>query len=259
MINVFLYDQVRLVAFWLCFTRWVSVIYQLPLFDQFGIPGLIKILTAFMVTFAFFNHLEPRVMADFKIISVDHFWIHTIYQVLVGLIIGYLVKVIMTLYVSAGTIISQQMGFTAIQFFDPSFQQSVGPIEKILGWVVVILILTSGALLPMFSGIFQSFTSISLSNMSKIATVPAYFTDVFISIFESAILLASPILFTNIFITCIMGITARIVPQMNVLMISFIVNIGIGLFVLIIISNEFFTVAYQSYVKLLGQWFQYLR
>lgn len=259
MISILLHDQVRLIAFWLCFTRWVTVIFQLPLFDQFGIPGLVKVLTSLMVAFAFFEHVEPAIFADFQVIGHEHFWILTLYQALVGLTIGYLVKVIMTIYMSAGTMISQQVGFTAIQNFDPSFQQTIGPIEKLLSWVVVILVLTSGALLPMFKGVFQSFTSISLANMAKIGTLPAHFTQLFIDLFESAILLASPILFTSVFITCVMGITTRIVPQMNVLMISFIVNIGIGLFVLLTISNEFFTAAYQNYVQYLGRWFQYLR
>ena len=259
MVNILLQDQVRLIAFWLCFTRWVCIVFQLPLFDQFGIPSIVKILTSFVVAFAFFHHLEPALMADFKIVGADHFWFLTIYQALVGLTIGFLVKVIMSLYLSAGTMISQQMGYTAVQYFNPHYQQSMGPIEELLRWVMLVLILSSGALFPMFSGVFQSFTTISLANMSKLAAAPIYFTNLFISLFESAILLASPILFTNIFITCIMGITARIVPQMNVLMISFVVNIGVGLFILITISNELFGVAYQNYVKYLGQWFQYLK
>ena len=259
MINIVMNDQVQWITFWLCFTRWVTIIFQFPIFDRVGVPPLVKILTSFMVTFAFFDHLAPAIRADFQVLGPDHFWLLTLYQALVGLTIGYLVRIIMSLYTSAGSIISQQMGFTAIQYFDPNFQQHVGPIERWLSWVVVILIMTSGALLPMFSGVFQSFSSISLGNLGKMTTLPAYFLEVFTSLFESAILLASPILFTNIFITCIMGITARIVPQMNVLMISFVVNIGVGLFVLVVISNDFFSVAYENYVKYLGKWFQYIR
>ena len=53
----------------------------------------------------------------------------------------------------------------------------------------------------------------------------------------------------NVFITCMMGITARVVPQVNILMMSFIINIGMGLLVLIIIFDEFFIVAYQYYCE----------
>ena len=259
MISISLQDQLQLMAFWLCFARWSAIIFQLPLFGQFAIPFLIKVLTSLMITFAFFKHLGPIVAADFKIVGYEHFWFLTIYQTIVGLIIGYLVKIIMSSYTSAGAMISQQMGFSAVQYFDPNFEQGVGPIEKLLSWVVVILVLTSGALLPMFSGGFQSFTSISLANIGKISSGPAYFTQIFFDLFKTAILLASPILFTNILITCVMGITVRIVPQMNVLMMSFVANIGLGLFVLIVISNEFFEVAYRNYVKYLGQWFQYFK
>ena len=259
MINIILQDQVRLIAFWLCFTRWVCIIFQLPIFDQFAIPSLVKILTSFMIAFAFFENLEASIIADFGIISHDHFWILTLYQAMVGLSIGYLVKVIITIYISAGSLISQQMGYGAIQYFDHNVQQSVGSIEKLIQWVVLILILKTRALYPMFLGGFKSFNSISLVNLSKISSMPHYFIDLFISLFESAVLLASPIIFVNIFLVCIIGIVGRFVPQVNVLMISFVVNIGVGLFVLIVTSDDLFQVAYHQYVDYLGRWFQYLR
>ncbi len=43
---------------------------------------------------------------------------------------------------------------------------------------------------------------------------------------------------------------------MNILMVSFVVNIGIGLLVFFAISEEFFHVAYTMYVERLGEWFQ---
>ncbi len=260
MITITLVDQMRLVAFWLCFTRWVTIIFQLPHFDRVGIPSIVKILTSFFIAFAFFPTLEPAIMKDIQFVgSENYFWVLTIYQALVGLVIGYLVKAIMTLYTSAGSIISQQMGFGAVQYFDPNANQQVGPIEKLLSGVVVVLVVSSGALLPMFSGIFQSFSSITFANLGKLGTSPLYFKNLFISMFESAILLASPLLFTNIILTSIMGVIARIIPQMNILMVSFVVNIGVGLLVLTSISYEFFNVAYQKYVEYLGQWFMYMK
>jgi flagellar biosynthetic protein FliR len=56
-----------------------------------------------------------------------------------------------------------------------------------------------------------------------------------------------------------MGIVARTIPQMNILMVSFVVNIGIGLMIFFAISEEFFTVAYKMYVDRLGEWFQFIQ
>ena len=51
-----------------------------------------------------------------------------------------------------------------------------------------------------------------------------------------------------VILNMVMGIVARTIPQMNILMVSFVVNIGIGLLVFFAISGEFFTVAYKMYV-----------
>jgi flagellar biosynthetic protein FliR len=56
----------------------------------------------------------------------------------------------------------------------------------------------------------------------------------------------------------VLGIVARTVPQMNVIMVSFVVNIGVGLLIFIVNSNEFFQVAYKLYVDKLGEWFQFI-
>lgn len=259
MINITLADETLLIAFWLCFTRWVTIMFQLPIFDNVAIPGIVKVVTSLMISYAFFPFLKGSILADISYAGIDNIWFLTMYQAIIGLAIGYLVKTIMTLYTSAGSMISQQMGFGAVQYFDPTIGQQVGPIEKLISWAIVVLVISSGALYPMFKGIFNSFDSINLLSLGKISQSPIYFKDLFIGLFESAIMLASPLLFTNILLTAIMGIIARIVPQMNILMVSFVVNIGVGLFVLTSISYEFFDVAYKQYVNYLGDWFQYLK
>lgn len=259
MVSITLVDEVSLIAFWLCFTRWVTILFQIPLFDESGVPGIVKVVTSVLISFAFFPYLKPVIMQDIAFAGVENLWFLTMYQAITGLAIGYFVRAIMSIYVSAGALMSQQMGFAAVQYFDPTVGQQVGPLEKIIRWTVVVLILTSGALLPMFKGIFASFDSINLMNLSKLGDSPQYMTKLFIGVFKSAILLAGPLIFTNVLVTAIMGIIARMVPQMNILMVSFVVNIGMGLFVLITISHEFFHVAYKQYVSFLGDWFLYLQ
>ena len=89
-------------------------------------------------------------------------------------------------------------------------------------------------------------------------TSSEYYIEFFKSIFVSSILLASPIIFTNLMMNLVMGIIARTVPQMNVLMVSFVVNIGLGMFVFLTISDEFFHEAYKLYVEKLADWFQFI-
>jgi flagellar biosynthesis protein FliR len=256
--NVTIADQTVFLAFWLSFSRWLAVLFQLPIFDNVSVPMLIKILTSFLISFAFFPHLQGTLLAEIQTVGVDNIWVLVMFHTATGLIIGFLVKSIMSLYVAAGSILTQQIGFASVSYFDPTQGQQVGPFERLLEWTLIILILTSGALVPMFKGVFQSFFSVNFMNADKLLKTPEYFVLFFKSTFTAAVLLAGPLIFANLLMNLVFGIVARTIPQMNVLMVSFVVNIGLGLLLFLGIAEEFFQVSFDLYVERLGEWFQFL-
>lgn len=69
-------------------------------------------------------------------------------------------------------------------------------------------------------------------------------------------MLATPMIFVNLIINAVMGIISRAVPQMNVIAVSFAVNIGLGLLVFAVGSDEFFQTCFRIYTERLGDWFQ---
>lgn len=258
MIDVAVIDYTVLIAFWLTFSRWVAVLFQLPIFDNAAVPSIVKVLSSLVISYAFFPVVEATMVNEVKVIGADNFWYLTMFHTTVGLLIGFLVKSIMNLFVATGSIMTQQIGFASVSYFDPTYVASIGPFERIIQWTIIIMIITTGALLPMFKGVLNSFFSISMINIGKFAQIHIFYSDFFKGVFEAAFLLATPILFTNLLLNLVMGIVARTIPQMNILMVSFVVNIGIGLLVFFAISEEFFTVAYQMYVDRLGEWFQFV-
>jgi flagellar biosynthetic protein FliR len=258
MINVSITDYTTLLAFWLGFTRIVCIVFQIPIFDNNSIPVLVKILTSVILTYCFFPLIQSTLVSEIMAVGADHFWLLTISHAIIGLIIGYLVKMIINLFIASGTLMTQQIGFTSVSYFDPTADQRVGPFEKMIQWTLIIMILSTGALIPMFKGILESFASISTMSWGKFANAHIFYLDFFKQVFKSAFLLATPILFTNLLLNLVLGIIARTVPQMNVLMVSFVVNIGIGLLVFLAISEEYFHMAYKLYIEKLGNWFQFI-
>ncbi|MBC7540291.1 MAG: flagellar biosynthetic protein FliR [Bacteriovorax sp.] len=258
MLNIQITDMTVIVAFWLAFSRWFAVMFQLPLFDNVAIPIIVKVLTALMITFAFFPMVQAQIMMDIKYVGVDSFWYLTIFETIIGLAIGFFVKSIMSIFVSAGAIITQQVGFNALHYFDPSAGGQVGPFEKLIEWTVLMMVLTSGALIPMFKGVVHSFSSVHIYNLGKMAHSPEFFIMMFKAFFVSALMLSTPMIFINIVINSVMGIVSRAVPQMNVIAVSFAINIGLGLLVFVAGSDEFFQTCFKIYTEKLGQWFQFM-
>ncbi len=251
-------DIVPIIAFWLVFTRMLAVNFQLPIYDNLPIPMIVKILSTLVISFCFYPYVSEQVIRDINYVGKDHFWLLTITYSIIGLTIGFFVKMIMSLFISSGSIISQQVGFAAVRYFDPSTNTQVGPFEKIIQWTVIVMVISSGALLPMFKGVFQSFFTVTMVDIGLIGKSPIFFIEMFKSIFISSLLLATPLIFTNMLIMTVLGIIARTVPQMNVIMVSFAVTIGLGMLVFTATSDEFFHVAYKMYTDKLGMWFNFI-
>lgn len=258
MLNLQITDMSMIVAFWLAFSRWLAVMFQLPLFDNVAIPSMVKVLATLVVTFAFFPMIQNQLLLDIRYVGVESFWYLTIFNTLVGLVIGFFVKSIMSIFISAGAIITQQVGFNALHYFDPTAGGQVGPFEKLIEWTVLMMVLTSGALIPMFKGVVSSFSTVHIYNLGKMAHSPEFFIMMFKAFFVSALMLSTPMIFINVVINAVMGIVSRAVPQMNVIAVSFAINIGLGLLVFVAGSDEFFQTCFKIYTEKLGAWFQFL-
>jgi flagellar biosynthetic protein FliR len=256
--NISILDQQVFLAFWMGFSRWIAVLFQLPLFDNVSVPMIVKILTSFLIAFAFFPETQGTLLAEVQMVGVENIWVLMMFHTTTGLIIGFLVKCIMSLFVATGNILTQQVGYASVSYFDPTQGQQVGPFERLVEWTMIILVLSSGALVPMFKGVFESFFSVNFLNADKMLKTPEYFVLFFKSAFTASILLAGPLIFANLLMNLVMGILARTVPQMNVLQVSFVVNIGLGLLLFLGIAEEFFQVSFELYVEKLGNWYQFL-
>ncbi|HAZ14060.1 MAG: hypothetical protein A2X86_17015 [Bdellovibrionales bacterium GWA2_49_15] len=256
MINFQIVDLELLIAFWLCFIRWSTVLIQMPLFDETNVPVVLKVLFSLIVSYCFFGNVQNPILADVHRFGVDNLVFLTMGEVIIGLGMGFLANSFLTIFHSAGTLMAQQIGFGAIRYFDPNMGGQTGPLEKMISWTILIMILTSGALLPIFKGIYTSFFTLNLSTFFSMPKNPEILLNIFKSLFAASLFLATPILITNLVTVVVMGIIARSVPQLNILVVSFIINIALGLLVIINTSHEFFNVGFKIYTDFLGTWFQ---
>ena len=257
MINLTVTDINSLVAFWLVFCRWSGIIFQLPVFDQVGVPGVLKVLFCISLSWCFYPMLSDFVIRDIAYIGVDNFWILSFFYVGVGLVVGFLSRVILQIFNSAGSIITQQVGFGAVRYFDLSIGDQVGPFEKFINTTVVTMIVMGGGLLPLFKGSFLTFETMNLVSISQMNGIVSFAIYLFKSIFNTAIILAMPLIVTNIVVMTLLGIIARTVPQMNVLMVSFVLNISLGLFVFILSGEEFYLASINFYATFINDWLNF--
>jgi flagellar biosynthesis protein FliR len=253
-VNITVTDINSLIAFWLVFCRWTAIVFQFPVFDQVGVPGVLKILFCISVSWCFFPFVKPYAIRDILYVGADNFWILSFFYAFVGLMAGFLSRIILQIFNSAGSIITQQVGFGAVRYFDQSIGDQVGPFEKFINITVVTMIVLGGGFYPLFKGSFMTFETMNFVSFSNVNGIVPFALYLFKSVFNTAIILSMPLIVTNIVVMTLLGIIARTVPQMNVLMVSFVLNISLGLFVFILSGEEFYIASINFYSKFIGDW-----
>lgn len=256
--EITLVDLNRIICFWLCFSRWLSSLMLLPLFGEMELPGIIKVLATLVITFAFFPMTSPSVMQDLMVVGDRNFWFLTVVYTLMGLSIGLLAKLIFSIFVSSGMVITQMMGLSAIRYFDPNTALTIGPIEKLIHLSMVSLLLGSGVMLPLMKGVLLSFDHLSLVNIQNFYLQPDGVLFFVKKIFESTLVLSTPLMVIHFVINVVLGLVTRLVPQINVLMVSFAINILLGILVFCLTSEEFFITAEKIYQELIMWWYRYV-
>ena len=111
----------------------------------------------------------------------------------------------------------------------------------------------------MFQGVYNSFFSINLVNNIEMDKIVNYYFHLFKELFKISLILASPILFTNLISYILMGLIAKAVPQMNILVASFSINIFLGLTIFIVVIYDFFYTSQSYYLEFLANWFNFVK
>ena len=182
MINFSVTDINSLIAFWLIFCRWSGIVFQLPVFDQVGVPAILKVLFSIAISWCFYPFLSIYPLNDLQFLGKDNFWILSIFYVAVGLIVGFLSRIILQIFNSAGSIITQQVGFGAVRYFDLSIGDQVGPFEKFINITVVTMIVIGGGLFPLFKGSFISFETMNFMSVVNVKGIIPFMLYLFKSI-----------------------------------------------------------------------------
>jgi flagellar biosynthetic protein FliR len=93
--------------------------------------------------------------------------------------------------------------------------------------------------------IVESFFVINPFEINFASITPEYMLHLFSATFTTAIKIAAPIMAILFFLSVGMGLVARTVPQMNVFIVGFPLQIGVGL-LMVGLSLSFFSILVQN-------------
>jgi len=236
--------------FTLVLGRIAGIFAAIPLFGGRQVPMTIKAAAIISMTLVLFPILRghiSRVPNDTVSLVIL-----IICEVLVGLTLSLLSQVLFAAVSFCGQMIGTQMGLSIASIFNPDFGQ-VSVISNIQDLIATLIFLTLGIHHVFIRAIVDSYSVIPVGawHMSNglIHTLIAMTSGLFIL----AVKLGAPVIVALLAAEVVLGIMARSFPQMNVFMISFPLNIGIGFLVLGFTLLAFSTTLANAFGLISGQ------
>lgn len=211
----------------LIFLRMLTFFIIVPVFFPNGTPTIMKIFLAGVIAFI----LVPLVNVT-NIGSMNSNYdliMSTGSEVINGLILGYMTNLVFMIIRMAGQLIDTQMGLSMISMFDPNANSNVTLIEKILYWTSLVLFFIVDGHHMLIKVMIESFDVVHLGKtILGDGTIMLIFND-FIKLFSLGVKISIPIVLIVLLTDITMGLVARTVPALNVMIIGLPIKILVGL------------------------------
>lgn len=212
-------------------TRILGLIATAPLFGNLSIPVRVKVGLGVMLSIVIaptvpeVPAIDPMSLAGFLIL---------IQQLVIGLAMGFAMRIVFAAVEMAGEISGLTMGFGFAIFFDPQTRGRSSAISQFLALLTMMIFLALNIHLMMLSILADSFVAMPISAMPVGTGGFRQLANWGGLIFSAGVQLALPILAALLLTNIALGVLTRAAPQLNLFGIGFPITLGTGLIVLML-------------------------
>ncbi len=220
-------------AILLIFVRVASILMAAPLFESKNIPLFFKAALSFSIALILLPIIEPIIKINGSLFDGDIivFVIGMTGEIIIGVIIGFSVKLIFAGFQLAGSLIGVQMGLGMANVMDPVTSSQV-PLMGHFNYLLAMLIfLAINAHHWFLRAIVESFRLIPPFNFHFSNSLFEHLIELSSNMFVVAIKTGAPVIAALLLASVALGLIARTVPQMNVFFVAMPIKIILGLFV----------------------------
>ncbi|MFT0531443.1 flagellar biosynthetic protein FliR [Castellaniella hirudinis] len=216
-----------------------------PILGEANVPVRIKIGATVAITLVLAPVIGPQpaiAPASYAGLLI------AVQQVLIGMALGFCMRLIFTATMMAGEFVGLPMGLAFASFFDPATGANTAVLSRLLNLVAMLMFLAVNGHLLMLDGLARSFTLMPIG-ADLHADGWAALMDWSAQIWIIGLLLALPLLVVLQTINLSLGILNRTAQQLSVFAVGFPITLSTGLIMLAIVvprSSEFLMQLFES-------------
>ena len=240
----------QLQHYFLVVMRVGCVLFFMPIWDSRTVPTQIKLFSILVIAMA----LTPVVAGTLP--PFPQTWLGLIFlvlrELLLGLSLGLVVRFVFSGAQMAGTLMGVQMGFGMVTLIDPNTADPSSLIADVFVMTATVLFLALDGHHLVLRVLAQSFGEVPVGGPALMpASLFSFLIPMGTVMFQMMIKLVAPILLVLFLTQVAMGLVARTVPKVQVMIMAFPLTIALGL---IFLSLTMTLIGYQLSSKF--AWFK---
>ena len=217
--------------FLLILMRVASFISVAPVFGMQGVPpNRVKIGFALFLSILLFGTV-PMVPLAYD--SVLGYTIIVLKEVMVGIFLGLAAQICTTITAFAGSIVDMQVGLSMVSLFDPVSRNQITITGTLYQYTLLAMMLISGMYRYILNALTDSFALIPVNGAfiradMLLAQIRTYFTNYIVIGFRICL----PVFIITFVTNIVLGVLAKVAPQMNMFAVGIQIKLLVGLSVL---------------------------
>ncbi len=212
-------------ALWWPFVRAMALIMSAPILSSRALPGRVKILLGLCLAVTLAPLVAPPPpSADFLALLIQN--------LLVGIVIGFALRLIFSAIEFAGDIAGLQLGLGFALLVDPLSSRQTPLIGNFFGVLASLVFLAIDGHLMLITQLAQSFSVMPLTGEGLSSINPMAVVNWGGELFKIALLLSLPIVVVLLIVNLALGVMARVAPQLSIFSVGFSLSLIVGLLML---------------------------
>ncbi len=214
-------------AFFLILIRVSVILLMFPFFSSRIIPVLVKAGLVLIITIALFSVIDNKELQFPDTLCGIAQMITA--ELIIGMILGLLVRLIFEGIRMMGQLVGFQTGFAITNILDPQSGTQVSILSNMAYLVAMVIFLILNGHHILLNAVRESFEIINVGSLSLDRRIFQEIINASGDMFVIAIKIGAPAIAALLFTKVVFGLITKLIPQMNIMIVAFPIQIVIGL------------------------------
>jgi flagellar biosynthetic protein FliR len=215
--------------FFLILVRMSGFIYTAPLFSLKTVPVRVKAGFSIFLTIILFYTIP---FSDVEYVGVIGYAILVLKEAIAGALMGLFSNIAYYILAFAGQIMDMEIGFSMINQLDPVTKVQTTITSNLYGYLVLLLMIITNLHHHFLKAVVDSYQVIGLGEAVFPPNMYLVMMRFIVDYFIIAMRIVLPIFAAILVVNTILGILAKVAPQMNMFVIGMQLKVLVGLIVL---------------------------